>query len=288
MARQKFTSFEDSIAERKEEMVEILEGINVENLKNEGLSLSIGGRTFKFTDLEVVSDEDLESKIRNEFREKLNTQQQRIREKINHKINELLTLHQQKTNELERRERELQKKFSEASMMPSINWLHAIQGLQVVTGDSHGELVWLFRGRYAPKFLTQKKVRKPIKKELLMRMHKDIIIKVTTKGTSVTGVSTHNVDRELSNFDHYHQQGSGDCWGSWKKDSKWTSPDDIIRLAKDALAVLESINEGSIARRSPTGLPKLDTILKNLGRKSTFKKILGDEVKAEDKDVWST
>lgn len=298
MPREQFTSFEDSVDQRKAEMVEILESINPDALRNEGVRLTFGGKTFKFTDLEILEDEDIETKIRNEFREKLNTQQQRIREKINHKINELLTLHQQKTNELERRERELQKKFSDASLMPSITWSHASKGLSVILGSSHGQLVWLFRGRYAPKFLKTRGNTRPIKKDLLLRMHKDIIIKITTKGNVVAKVSTHVPDATLSDFDHYHAQGSGDCWGSWKHPSKWNSPDDIIRIAKDALAVLEIVNEGSIARRSPSGLPRLDTILKNLSRKkSSFKKAIDkaigaedDEVEEEnmDEDVWST
>jgi hypothetical protein len=88
---------------------------------------------------------------------------------------------------------------------------------------------------------------------------------------------------------------NSDCWGSWRNASNWNTPDDIIHIAKDALAVLETINEGSVAKDNPTGLPRLETVrehLKTITKKMTkeFEQVIGasDPENVEDVDVWST
>lgn len=292
------TTFEDEVQERKDEMLAVLESIKLDDIKSKGLSLTFAGKTFKFTDLEVIDDEDVEEKIRGEFREKLNSQQQRIREKINTKINQLLTMHQQKQNELERKERQLQAKYNNAAMMPDITYNHAKKGLMVVKNEGkHDELLWLFRGRYQCKFFKKSRAKKPmaIKADLRRRLVKDIIIRIKTKGSQILGVTTHVPDSSMSAFWHYHKMSNdSDCWGSWKFKKDWSSPDDIVNVAKDALAVLETINEGSVAKSDPPGLPKLDTVKNHLEKVKTSKKmdkdfmdaVKGDAV--EEVDVWDT
>jgi hypothetical protein len=282
-------SFEDQVQERKDEMIEVLEGIGLEEIKSTGLSLNFAGKTFKFTNMEVIEDEDLEEKIRSEFRSKLNSQQQRIREKINTKINQLLTMHQQKQNELERKERSLQEKYNNAAMMPDITYDHAKKGLMVVKNEgNHDELLWLFRGRYQAKFFLKSRARKTkaIKKDLRTRLVKDIIVRIKTKGSQIINVNTRNPDASMSAFYHYHKMSSdSDCWGSWKHPSSWSNPTDIIRCAKDALAVLETINEGSIATANPSGLPTIATVKEHL---TTNNVDFENTINIEEVDVWST
>jgi hypothetical protein len=292
-------TFEDEVAEKKDEMLKLLDTISLDEIKSAGLSLSFGGKTFKFKDLQVVENEDLEEKMRHEFREKLNAQQQRIREKINTKVNQLLTMHQQKQNELERKERNLAAKYNNAAMMPDITYDHAKKGLMVVRNPGkNDELLWLFRGRYQCKFYLKARAKKvkAIDKTLRRRLVKDIIIRVKTRGNQVLKVSTHNPDASMSAFMHYHKMSNNsDCWGSWRHASNWSNPDDIILIAKDALAVLETINEGSVAKDNPSGLPRLETVkehLKTITKKMTkeFEQAIGasDTDKVEDVDVWST
>lgn len=288
-------SFEEEVQERQDEMLEVLESITLDDIKTSGLSLNFAGKTFRFSDMEMIDDEDLEDKIRGEFREKLNAQQQRIRDKINTKINQLLTMHQQKQNELERKERQLQERYNNAAMMPDITYTHAKKGLMVVKNEGvHDELLWLFRGKYQAKFFKKSRARKAkaIDSTLRRRLVKDIIIKIRTKGSQITDITTHNPDASMSPFWHYHKMSTDqDCWGQWQKPTNWSTPDDIIFCAKDALAVLETINEGSIATSEPAGLPKKDTVANHL---TTITKDFKDKLdgrkksKTEDEDVWDT
>ena len=285
-------SFEQEVEERKDEMLSILEGISLDDIRSKGLSLNFGGKTFKFTDMEVVDDEDIEEKIRGEFREKLNTQQQRIREKINTKINQLLTMHQQKQNELDRKESQLQARYNNAAMMPDITYDHAKKGLMVVKNSgNHDELLWLFRGKYQCKFFKKSRARKPkaINKDLRRRLVKDIILRIRTKGNQILEVSTHNPDQNMSAFWHYHKMSSeSDCWGSWKYPKNWNNPQDIINVAKDALAVLETINEGSVAKDNPRGLPRIETVRNHLSTMNADFESKIDPDKIEEVDVWDT
>ena len=287
-------SFKDEINDRKKELIDTLESITLEEMETSGLSLNLGGKTFRFKDFEVIEDENLEDKIRTEFRAKLNSQQQRIREKINTKINQLLTIHQQKQNEFDRKERSLQAKYNNAAMMPDVTYDHAKKGLMVIKGSdsNHDELHWLLRGRYQVKFLKKSRAKKAkaIKRDLRSRMIKDIIVKVKTKGSSILGVTTHSPNSTMSAFPHYHQMTSSDCWGSWKHPKSWSSPDDIIKCAKDALAVLETINEGSVAKDNPDGLPRIETVKNgltdmNIDFEDAVKGNVDDKT---EEDVWST
>jgi hypothetical protein len=287
-------TFEDQVQERKNEMIEVLEAITLDDIKARGLSLNFAGKTFKFQDVEVIDDEDLEEKIRGEFRAKLNNQQQRIRDKINTKINQLLTMHQQKQNELERKERQLQERYNNAAMMPDITYDHAKKGLMVVKNEGrHDELLWLFRGKYMVKFFLKSRARKakPIEKTIRKRLIKDIILRIKTKGSQIIEVSTHNPDANMSPFWHYHKMSSeSDCWGSWSHPRNWSTPEDVILCAKDALAVLETINEGSVAKDNPRGLPRLETVKGHLSTMNVeFEDaIAGDPADIDDVDVWST
>ncbi len=272
-----FSTFENEVESRHKEMIDELESISVDNLKAEGVTLSFGGKSFKFKDLEIIEDETLEQKIKKEFKDKLNTQQAKIREKINAKINQLLLMHQQKTTELERKEQQMKRKYADAAMMPDITENHMLKGLSVVKGAMNDELTWVYRAVYNPRFIViyedgsaysgSKKKRKPIPARFVNRLRKDILIIVKTKKDKVTGVATKKIKkdenargRELPAFSHYHQTGSGDCWGSWTYANSWKTADDILKIAKDAEAVLETINQGSIANRGPSGLPRLATL----------------------------
>lgn len=260
-------TFKKDVSNKHKEMLAILETINIDDLRSEGLSLSFGGKTFKFADVELVDNGEELEKIRQDFKDKLNDQQSRIRDKINSKINQLLVIHQNKQQELERKEKELRKKYSEAAMMPDITKTHAVKGLSVIKGNNNDELIWIYKAVYNPKFIiipdSRKKHRKAIPKNLVDRMKKSFFIFVKTKGNQVLSVLTKYIQRgSFVNFPHYHQTGTSDCWGSWKHAKSWKTPTDILGIAKDAEAVLETINQGSLASRGPSGLPRSSTIVK--------------------------
>jgi hypothetical protein len=47
--------FPEEVESRHREMLDDLDSINIDDLKSEGVTLSFGGKTFKFTDLENYS-----------------------------------------------------------------------------------------------------------------------------------------------------------------------------------------------------------------------------------------
>lgn len=293
MAVDVFSTFEAEVESRHSEMIEELESINLDELKAKGVSLSFGGKTFKFTDIEIVKDESIEDKIRKEFKEKLNSQQKRIRDKINAKIHQLVQMHQSKQVEFERRESKLKIKYAKSAMMPDINESHMIKGLSVVKGNQNDELVWVCRANYNPRFVILnthgRKSRKAIPSRLVTRMKKDILIVVKTKSNKVTNVATKyysNNNRTFLDFPHYHQMGNGDCWGNWKYPKTWDTPDDIIKIAKDGEAVLETINNGSIASRGPSGLPRMKTITDAVENTNEIEASTFERENNDDDDVW--
>jgi hypothetical protein len=298
--------FSTEVKKRNDQMIELLDSINVDDLESEGLRISLGGKTFTFKDIEVVNDESVEERIRNEFRDKLNTQQQKIRDKINAKINQLLVMHQQKQRELDRKEEKMRKKFSETAKMPDLNETHLAKGLSVVKGSTSNSLIWVYNGFYNPRFIIHypnsrvsdyNKVRKPIPQRLANKMKQPMLVLVYTKDNKVTRVATKTVDK-LQPFPHYHQQTTSDCWGNWRVPSSWNTPDDILQIAKTAESVLETINEGSLAERSPSGLPRIATIIKAIKNvdpvdENIIKKTSGRDLRRRnddnlDADIWSS
>ena len=298
--------FSTEVKSRHDQMISELESINLDDLKAEGLKISLGGRTFTFKDVEVVADESVEDRIRNEFKDKLNTQQQRIREKINAKINQLLVMHQQKQREMDRQAEQLKKKFAESAMMPDLDESHLARGLSVVKGSSNNSLVWVYRATYNPRFIIHypgntvregNKVKKPIPTRLVNRMKQDMLILIKTKNNNVTSVATRTLKR-MSPFPHYHQQTRQDCWGNWTYPNSWRTPNDIIQIAKAAEAILETINQGSLAERSPNGLPRVNTIIKavediNPIDEKIIKETSGRDLRRrndsnDDEDIWSS
>jgi len=296
-----FSTFDAEVKKRHNEMLVDLDSINEETLKSEGVTLSFGGKTFKFTDLQIIDDESLEVKIRNEFKEKINERQQRIRDKINQKINQLLLMHQNKQQEMERKEQQLRDKYEKAAMMPDINESHMLKGLSVVKGRQNDQLIWIYRAVYNPRFVivysdsfNNRKKKFAIPERLVSRMKSEMLILIHTRGSSVTSIATkkseNNGNHSLEDFPHYHQQGGGDCWGKWSYERKWNTPDDIIKLAKDAESVLETVNGGSLAQRGPAGLPRYSTLEKSVKDLDEYKPQTEERRGGSNvhDDVWQT
>lgn len=298
--------FSTEVKKRHDQLISDLESINLDDLKSEGLKISLGGKTFSFKDVEVVADESVEDRIRSEFKDKLNTQQQRIREKINAKINQLLVMHQQKQRELDRKEEQMKRKFAETAKMPDIDENHLAKGLSVVKGRSSNTLVWAYRATFNPRFIIhypdnsvseRNKVKKPIPTRLVNRMKMDMLVVIKTKDKQITSVVTRKL-KGGDPFPHYHQQTTSDCWGNWSWPRNWNDADDIIQVAKTAESILETINQGSLASHNPSGLPRINTIINAIEKvdpidediiRSTGRKI--DRRRNDDngdEDIWSS
>lgn len=242
-------------------MFQDIDSINIDDVKSEGVTIRVGKQIVK---LEVVSDSpiSIEDEIREEFRLKIKEKLQEIKVRLNTQIQSLVESTTQVKIEYERKERELKNKLRRAQPMPDIFLAQAERGLSVVKGERAEELIWLVQGVYWPKTYGDLARMKEIEPNYSKKMMTHIIFMIRTKGNTITKVSTHK-PIGLAYFEHYHQQRP-DCWGSWQHPTRWERPDDIIKVAKDAEAVLENINPYSIATHNPRGLPRQSTVERHL------------------------
>jgi hypothetical protein len=164
----------------------------------------------------------------------------------------------EKTEELQYKEELLEKKLHDNFQMPDINFTHARAGISVVKGEGKNRLVWLIRAVYKPTHVGESEIEPAYVK----KMTTPIIILITTEKDVVISVSTAKVG-DLSLFDHYHQLNP-DCWGQWKWKKTWSTPDDLLDIARQAQGVLSKINLLSIAHNNPIGLPKLYILKRHL------------------------
>ena len=247
----------DKVDKLVKDMDDILKTVDMKDVALDQITVRMGGRMLKFT---KISDDEipLEQEIRREYNTKLSAKLSDISTHIHNKINEAMRTIAAQKEEFERKERLLQDKLAKAAPMPDVFSDHARKGLSIFKGDRAGEIKWLVRRTYWPKFVD----RKPIDPDFIKKFITPIYVLIVTSGNKVTGVSTRKL-AGLDAFEHYHQ-AHPDCWGQWKWPTEWKTPDDIIQIADQAEAVLENVNRGSIARQDPMGLPKIDTLMRHL------------------------
>jgi len=237
-------------------MFELLDGIDASDVKLDELTIRAGGKLLKF---ELVSNNPLsiEDEVREELKVKMTKKLQSIKTHINNKITEMSTFVTEIRRSFEQKEREFNKKIQNSKLMPDIKYTHAQKGLSVVQGRKD-EYIWLVQSIYWPKFVNKQKIKRDYQKKLIT----PIIIMIETAGNRVIRVSTRQ-PMGLDYFQHYHQSNP-DCWGSWVYPKEWKTPDDILQIAGQAQAVLETINTGSIANQTPRGLPRKATVARHL------------------------
>lgn len=275
------------------EMEQIIDGVSVNTIQAEGMTIRLGGKlvTLKVENVEVPSIED---EIREEFRDKLRERLGMIKNSLNSKITEMVQYTSRIRDEYERKEREYKEKIRRAKPMPDVFWQHAQKGLSVLKGSGNDTIIWLVQGIYWPKFVDGKTIEPKYAKKLLT----NVTYLIETNNEKVLRVSTRK-PLGLDYFEHYHQQ-TPDCWGKWKPQNTWNRPEDIINIAREAEAVLENVNTGSIANRAPRGLPRLETLRRHLietKREKPSINILNQAARRtgigggirirEDEDMWS-
>lgn len=253
--------YNDQLKKRAEKDVEYmfsqLDGVDVDAIKTEGVTVRVGNKLMK---LELVSEDPLsvEDEIRKEFREKLTSQLQKIKERINTKITEMSEFVSTIKREYERKEKDLQERLNKSQPMPDVNYTLASKGLSVAKGNYKDEIIWLVQGIYWPKYVDYV----PIESRYSKKMLSSVVFMIETTRDKIMRVSTRK-PLGLDYFSHYHQS-SPDCWGNWKHAAKWKKPEDIIQVAREAEVVLENVNTGSIATNSPRGLPRKATLMRHL------------------------
>lgn len=272
------------------EVFGLLDSVDTDTLKSDGMTIRSGNRLLK---LEVISESPIliEEEIRNELKEKLHERIKLIREKVNKKITEMSDFVQRIKSEYDRKETDLKEQLASATPMPNVTITHARKGLSVIKGNGPDRLTWLVQGIYWPKYLDKKPLKKTFSKKLLS----SVIYMIETKGDKILEVSTRK-PIGLEFFQHYHQSNP-DCWGNWLPKRGWNTPDDIIKCAREAEAVLENINTGSIAKANPVGMPRRDTVLRHvtsdekndkLGilNQQTRRSGITTDIRQNEEDIW--
>ena len=276
------------------EMMRDVDTVSVNDIQLNGFTIRNGN---KILELKVTNIEDItmEQELREEFRGKLGDKLSIIKDKLNEKITEIVQYTTQIKLEAERKERELEERIRNSRPMPDVTEDHAKRGLSVIKGSSRDELIWLVQGIYWPKLIDKEPIDPKYSKKLLT----NVTFLIQTKGNNVLRVSTRQ-PIGLDFFEHYHQQ-KPDCWGKWKYNSTYRSPDDIIAIARTAEAVLENVNSHSLANRQPRGLPRYSTLARHkiakrsvpqpidesMLNQATRRSGISTDMRATDEDVWS-
>lgn len=273
---------------------EIIKGITLDDVKQECVIVRIGGKLVKLELAdEQVSDDEI---IRRELTEKFNEKLKGIRGFINEKAMEIENVISVHRNDYEKKERELEKRLSEANIMPDINSDHADKGLSVVRGGGRAYsgrkdvFTWIYRTTYKP---TRYNGR-PLKTAFAKKMVTPIIIEMVTEKDRIKSIKVKKYIGR-GDFDHYH----GGCWGEWKYSSeKVANPNDALKICEYASSVLDNINGNSLANRSPRGLPRHSTCERNIVPENEGANAVESTRKADERTglnsttaadtVWST
>jgi hypothetical protein len=255
-------NIKDKLKKYDDTMMSIIEDLNTNDLQTKTVTLRIGGTLFELTP-KAGEPLEIEAQIRKEYEEKLNEKRNLIKDSIKSKMSEVSILVSSIQDEYERKERLLKDTLAKSAPMPNVTWDHAVRGLSIVKGQGRGEICWLVKRTYNPKYVDHKNIEPLYIKKLMT----NIYIRVRTQDDNIVGVSSHYMNN-LEYFDHYHQNHP-DCWGNWVYPKKWKVVEDIITVADQAIAVMENINTMSIARRTPRLLPRLETLRRHVSRETT-------------------
>lgn len=249
--------FSAKLEEQHNNMMATLEQLDVNDIKMNGVTLRMGNQVFQLV-ASLSEPFDVEEQIKKEYQEKLTLKLSKIGDQIKSKMAEVSIMVSSYKEEYDRKEKILKDTMAKSAPMPNVTWAHAQRGLSVIKGDERGKIIWLVKRVYNPKFVD----RNPIEPLYIKKLRNDIFVAIITADDKVVGVSTRRMDG-LEYFDHYHQIRP-DCWGNWTWPKTFSSPEDIIKIADDAMGVLENVNTMSIAHRTPRGLPALATLRRHI------------------------
>jgi hypothetical protein len=247
----------DKLNEYKNIMFQTIDDLHLDDFSSQTVTIRLGSKVYELVPSRI-EDLDVEEQVRKEIEDKLVEKRMKIKDTVKARMSEVSALVSSIQDEYERKERILKDTLAKSSPMPNITWYHAKRGLSLVKGDARGELIWLVKRTYNPKYIDHKSIEPLYVKKLMT----NIYVRIITRDDHIVGISTHYMSN-LDYFEHYHQSHP-DCWGNWVKPTSWSTPDDIIKAADDAIAVMENINTMSIARRNPAMMPRLETLRRHV------------------------
>jgi hypothetical protein len=232
---------------------------DVSKVQADGISIRIGNRIVKLQVTEETVIDDVET-VRKELEEKFSEYVNNVKSQFENYKEQMRTVLMKEKEKISQKEKELARRISEVSTLPNLTFDHMRIGLSV-SKNNHG-LVWSYKAVYAPKFVSDRRIDPTFAKRLVT----PICIEVYTDGAGL--VYDCKVKQILGDkkFQHYHSLGgNSDCWGNFKPNGRTiTEPNDMIAFCREAVAVLETINDMSIGTMNPRGLPRYNTLKKNL------------------------
>jgi hypothetical protein len=235
---------------------------------DEMIVMKVGGRYFKL--MTVKESSNIEDFLKEDYNRQLIAEKEKLAAETKAAMDEFKSFAEHTLNESQEEIRKLQTRLRNAAPMPEIGFIHAKAGLSVVKGEG-GHLLWLYNTVYNPQFIDGR----PLSAAIIKKMVTPMIILITTRGDDVIGIETKTLG--LDGFRHYHRHGSdsrrnnlnSDCWGQWKwAGTKWKTPEDILKLGKEATNILVNINSHSLACHAPLGLPRYSTVETHLVARS--------------------
>jgi hypothetical protein len=244
----------EKLREEKEKILNYIKNIEISDVKSKEISIRIGNEIIVFSQSGRYNL-SIEDEIREELKVEVNKKLQSIGERLNERIQSASEMISTYKNQYEMKKHEVEEKLKNASIMPDINFNHASRGLSVVKGGRAGEYIWLMNGIFNPKYIDDRMIEKKYRSMMLTQ----VVFVISTRDNKITNIEIRK-PIGLGDFRHYHTN----CWGDFKYSREWSTPDDIISLAKEAEIVLETINSMSLADRSPDGLPRFQTVKKHL------------------------
>jgi hypothetical protein len=247
-------NFEDKRKETLESIESSLGSITLDDIKSEGVTVRFGNKIVKMSVVGEYDESNIENEIREELKKKLQKRLLEVSSVVNKKLNDMSEYFFTLKSELEIKNKELERKMESKNLMPDITLGHLYGGLSLAKGED-GSLFWVFQSVYWPKYIDNDYVIEPSYSKRLMN---HILIVIETRKNKVLNVKL-RTPIGFHEFEHYHTN----CWGNWKFKNEWETPDDIIAIAKEAEVVLETINTGSLASRSPNGLMRIETLRKH-------------------------
>lgn len=247
----------NKLNEYKNAMFQTVDDLNITDLSSKTVTIRLGNKVYELVPSRT-EDLDVENQVRKEIEDKLVEKRMKIKDTVKAKMAEVSALVSSIQDEYDRKERILKDTLAKSSPMPNVTWSHAQRGLSIVKGNNRGEIIWLVKRTYNPKYVDHKSIEPLYVKKLMT----NIYIRIVTTDNIITSISSHYLSN-LEFFEHYHQ-ARPDCWGNWNRPSSWSTPDDILKAADDAIAVMENINTMSIAKRNPAMMPRLETIRRHV------------------------
>jgi len=249
------------IRELDQDWEEAVGSPDVDAIKLDGITIRSGNKLLKLMVAEetLLPQEEMKAEMAEKFKVHLETLQSNFE---SYKSSMRIALQKTK-DDYKTKEDVLKEQMRQVNRIPNIDDHHASKGLSVTNNGNGNGLVWFYNCVYQPVFINDKRLDPTWAKRLIT----PITIRIKTNSNNNNKTTEISVRKIIGHgkFEHYHLNGSVDCWGDFRSSGIVVdTPEDAIALARRALIVLQTINEFSLGRNNPKGLSKFTTLKKHL------------------------